>query len=107
MERHEPVDSAPAEDSTQVDHSRLGHYQKELEEAKRELEEEKHKPLGLFDDMLNLLCWIETPEERLHKNHLGKVTIEDVTGGEASPGKPPKMVSKFGKRLLLAIAKAK
>jgi len=40
----------------------------ELERAKSELDAERHKPLGFMDDIKNLFGWIETPEERLHRN---------------------------------------
>ena len=82
---------------------RLDRYRNDLADAHRELHEEQHKPLGLFDDMLNLLCWIETPEERLHKNRLAKITIEEVGSREA----PAPKVRGLAKRVLLALAKAK
>ena len=98
---------------------RLTRYRKDLDDAQRELEEEKHKPLGLFDDMLNLFCWIETPEERLHKNRLAEITIREVGRGsqETSAPKvesnnawsvtPRGIVSGLANRMLLALAKAK
>ena len=80
--------------------NRVELYQRELERAHRELDEEKHKPLGFFDDLLNLLCWIETPEERLHKNRLASVTLGEIgRGGQGA--------SSLAKRVVLALAKAK
>lgn len=105
MERDMKTDSSPHVASplrTDPDQSRLDQYRQDLEEAQRELEEEKHKPLGLFDDMLNLLCWIETPEERLHKNQLAKITVNEVGGGSQETSGP-----NLAKRVLLALAKAK
>ena len=90
--------------------NRAGLYQKELERARRELDEEKHKPLGLFDDMLNLLCWIETPEERLHKNRLASVTLGEVgrkSQGAFAAAPASGMMSGLAQRMLLALAKAK
>jgi len=87
---------------------RLDRYQKDLGEAQREIEEEQHKPLGLYDDMLNLLTWIETPEERLHKNQLAKITIDEI-GSQKAPlnATPPGIVGGLANRMLLALAKAK
>ena len=43
-------------------------YQQELDRAKTELDEERHRPLGFLDDIKNLFGWIETPEERVSRN---------------------------------------
>lgn len=122
MESDMQTDSAPQgglnvrEDPGQ---SRLDRYQRALEGAHRELEEEKHKPLGFFDDILNLLCWIETPEERLHKNHLAKVTMNELGLSKVDSGatadtwnvfsavKPPRMVRSLAKRVAFAYARSK
>ena len=90
--------------------SRLDRYRKDLDDARREVEDEKQKPLGLYDDMLNLLTWIETPEERLHKNQLAKITIDDIGSGSQKPTldtTPPGIVGGIAQRVLLALAKAK
>ena len=90
--------------------SRLDRYRKDLDDAQRTVEEEKHKPLGLYDDMINLLCWIETPEERLHRIQLAKVTINEIgTGSQKAPLSlnPLGIVRGLAERVLLALAKAK
>ncbi len=97
------------EDSNQ---SRLDRYQRDLERAQRELQEEKHKPLGLYDDIVNLFCFIETPEERLHKNRLAlsKVTVSQLSGSsQESPGSTTptfSVVGRLAKRAASVIAEA-
>ncbi len=88
-----PTGSPLPEDPNQ---RRLERYRRDLERAEQELEEEKHKPLGLYDDLVNLLCFIETPEERLHKNRqaLAEIAI------------PPTVVGSLAKRVASAIAGA-
>ncbi len=90
--------------------SRADLYQRELQRAHQELDEERHKPLGFFDDLLNLLCWIETPEERLHKNRLASVTLGEVgrrsqRAFEAAP--TAGWAGRLAQRMVLALARAK
>lgn len=90
--------------------SRADLYRRELETAHQELDEEKHKPLGFFDDLLNLLCWIETPEERLHKNRLASITLGEVgrsSQGAFAAAQAPGRVGGLARRMVLALAKAK
>ena len=47
---------------------KAGLYQRELERARQELDEERHRPLGFADDIKTLFGWFETPEERVHRN---------------------------------------
>jgi hypothetical protein len=45
-----------------------GEVEEEYRKAAIELEQERHKFLGFVDVLKGLLMWIETTEERVHRN---------------------------------------
>ena len=55
-------------DRTQADGTEADHYEQEYLRAAAELEKEHHKYLGFVDTVKALLMWVESTEERAHKN---------------------------------------